>query len=88
MIGYISHYKQIKKNYYFSLCFQINQATNNFDLSQLYGINDEVTRTLRRFINGELLASNDPDYPCLPTSDESEKLCMHNTNEKACYKSG
>ncbi|KAJ6637386.1 Peroxidase [Pseudolycoriella hygida] len=87
-LSYVRSAIGVHPHCHFGAANQINQATNNFDLSQLYGINDEVTRTLRRFINGELLASNDPDYPCLPISDESEKLCMHNTTEKPCFKSG
>ncbi|XP_037029524.1 peroxidase isoform X1 [Bradysia coprophila] len=87
-LSYVRSAIGVHPNCHFGAANQINQATNNFDLSQLYGINDEVTRTLRRFVNGELLASNDPDYPCLPTSDDSEKLCMHNSDGKACFKSG
>lgn len=69
---------------------QLNQASNTLDLSQLYGISEEVTNTLRAFRNGELLSSHSDTSPTLPESqDESEHFCMINsTSEAVCYKSG
>lgn len=71
---------------------QINQATNNLDLSQLYGNTDDITKTLRTFKNGELEISNDPLSSTLPEVDETEtnQLCMHNstTADTVCYRSG
>lgn len=62
------------------------------DLSQLYGNTDEITNTLRTFLNGELEISNDPLSPTLPEIDDdtSNQLCMHNatTADTVCYRAG
>lgn len=61
------------------------------DLSQLYGITDDVTVSLRSFQNGELKISNDPLSSTLPEIEDTNKehLCMHNTTiDTVCYKSG
>lgn len=70
---------------------QINQASNNLDLSQLYGNTDDITQTLRTYKNGELEISNDPLSPTLPEIGETETnyLCLHNsTTDTVCYRSG
>lgn len=62
------------------------------DLSQLYGNSDDITNTLRTFVNGELEISNDPLSPTLPEIDDitSNQLCMHNTStvDTVCYRAG
>lgn len=64
------------------------------DLSQLYGISDDVTNTLRTFQNGELKSSdnaNELKYQCLPITNENEQNnCIHQqvTKSSICYKSG
>lgn len=69
---------------------QLNQASNTLDLSQLYGISEEVTSTLRSFRDGELLSSHTDTNPTLPESqDDPEHYCMHNTTiDTVCYRSG
>lgn len=59
-------------------------------MSQLYGITEETTNSLRTFRNGELKSSNDPLYPTLlEVNNTEEHLCMHNTTlDTVCYKSG
>lgn len=73
-----------------SFFVQLNQASNTLDLSQLYGITEEMTNGLRTFRNGELLTSNADTNPTLPESqDDSEHYCMINsTVNGVCYKSG
>ena len=70
--------------------FQLNQATNQFDLSQLYGIDDNVTKELRSGKDGKLMTStrdgfNNSFLP-LAAEDEYEDFCL--TDAKICYKSG
>lgn len=75
-----------------SLVFvQINQASNRLDLSQLYGITDDITGSLRTFRDGALITSHEPYNPTLPEIDDKSKalLCMHNTTiDTVCYRSG
>lgn len=96
-MGYILRY--IFFVIYFSVCrivflnelliLKLNQATNKLDLSQLYGSNEELGRTLRTFSNGELRHSMTAEEPCLPFTSEDEHWCMHNsTTDNVCYKSG
>ncbi|XP_059610115.1 peroxidase [Phlebotomus argentipes] len=63
---------------------QLNQATNLLDLSQLYGMNDEETRTLRAFRGGKLQVSSD-GANTIPIQQHSS-LCLQ-PNE-TCYLSG
>lgn len=60
------------------------------DLSQLYGISEESTNSLRTFRGGELLSSHLNTNPTLPESqDDAAHYCMINvTTDAVCYKSG
>lgn len=64
---------------------QLNQATNLFDLSQLYGNANDEEYKIRSFHQGSLLASTD-DASILPkTADE---LCFAENENSTCYHSG
>lgn len=67
-------------------CFlQLNQATNKFDLSQLYGYDADDQNSLRSYHQGLLLTSAD-DSSLLPkTSDE---MCFMANENSTCYVSG
>lgn len=62
------------------------------DLSQLYGITDDVTNTLRTFERGQLKSSDhddNSDHECLPiASDDDPHNCVHRTTTNICYRSG
>lgn len=69
------------------------------DLSQLYGITDDVTNTLRTFQNGELKSSaadtnsDDLNYQFLPiaNNENEQNNCIHQSitaKSNICYKSG
>lgn len=69
---------------------QLNQATNQLDLSQLYGTTGQDRNSLRRRNSGKLRSSgHDSHYPTLPQTDNSERMCMQNISESTiCYESG
>lgn len=69
---------------------QLNQATNQLDLSQLYGTTSHDRKRLRRRNSGKLKSSGkDSGYPTLPLTDQSERMCMQNQTESTiCYESG
>lgn len=71
------------------MCFQLNQATNKLDMSQLYGTSNSATIDLRTLKNGELKTACSLANPCLPVSDDPNLYCAHNTTDNTiCYKSG
>lgn len=63
---------------------QLNQATNKFDLSQLYGNGDDVEKKLRNLNQGLLLTST-VDSSLLPFLDDES--CINGTFS-SCYQSG
>lgn len=67
-----------------SLHFQLNQATNKLDLSQLYGYDEDDQNELK--IQGLLKTSTD-DTSFLPKSTSIDS-CYTNENRTVCYASG
>lgn len=65
--------------------FQLNQATNKLDLSQLYGINAAKEERLRNFHQG-LLSTSAYDSSVLPQT--FDQLCLNSNETSACYMSG
>lgn len=60
-------------------------------MSQLYGITEDITNSLRTLRNGALIASHEPYNPTLPEIEDKTKasLCMHNTTiDTVCYRAG
>jgi peroxidase len=62
----------------------LNQATSQFDLSQLYGTDDDVEDKLRSF-QGKLLTSTDDNLLLPLTTDE---ICFMPHDNSTCYQSG
>lgn len=67
---------------------QLNQATNHFDLSQLYGNHESETLPLRSHRGGKLRSQSFDSTEYLPENDD-KKLCVVNaTLDAICYASG
>jgi peroxidase len=66
--------------------FQLNQATNKLDLSQLYGYDEDDQNKLRLNIQGLLKTSTD-DTALLPKITSND-LCYNLDNKTSCYFSG
>lgn len=71
------------------ISFKINQASNLFDLSQLYGSTIEKTESLREFNDGRLKVSGSEDNTVLTYENDNTKYCLlHANSTNICYKSG
>ncbi|TDG40912.1 hypothetical protein AWZ03_012670 [Drosophila navojoa] len=74
----------------FGAAEQLNQATGNLDLSQLYGITDVAERKLRTLTNGALKSTSSENL--LPTSpdDEDHRFCAweSSANSTTCFTAG
>lgn len=67
---------------------QLNQATNRFDLSQVYGNHESETFPLRSHRGGKLKSQSFDSTEYLPESQD-KKLCVANaTVDAICYTSG
>lgn len=76
---------------------QLNQATSQLDLSQLYGHGEPLAGQVQRYVDGELLSSASGDAgETLPEAAADAQLCMGPTTtatleasgRQQCYQSG
>jgi peroxidase len=67
---------------------QLSEASGTFDLSQLYGYNENITDSLRTHVGGELKKSRGKKTFSLPSTDASDQFCMHTEKKRTCYMAG
>lgn len=69
---------------------QLNQATGNLDLSQLYGFTDAAERKMRTLTNGALKSSLHGKLLPMTSDDEDHSFCAWNNsaNVTTCFIAG
>ncbi|XP_023175149.2 chorion peroxidase [Drosophila hydei] len=69
---------------------QLNQATGNLDLSQLYGFTDAAERKMRTLTNGALKSSLHGKLLPMTSDDEDHRFCAWNNsaNVTTCFIAG
>lgn len=67
---------------------QLNQATNHFDLSQLYGNHESETMPLRSHRGGKLKSQSFDSTEYLPESKDKNICVVNATVDAICYTSG
>uniref|UniRef100_A0A023EVK3 Putative oxidase/peroxidase n=1 Tax=Aedes albopictus TaxID=7160 RepID=A0A023EVK3_AEDAL len=67
---------------------QLNQATNHFDLSQIYGNHESETMPLRSRRGGKLNSQSFDSTEYLPESQDKNLCVVNATVDAICYSSG